>query len=103
MFWNTSTQFFLYADPYERGRFPVFQSLDGPGFLEGSGIIFVTVVQEQSYKIESQSDEDIKEEVLSILRKMFGSEKVPEPTAFLTTRWSKVSKFWSVHDPLKQY
>lgn len=32
----------LYAD-YERGRYPVWQSLDHPDFLPGSGIIFVTV------------------------------------------------------------
>lgn len=33
VFWNTSTQFFLYADPTERGYYPVFQSLDGPPVL----------------------------------------------------------------------
>lgn len=34
IFWNQSTQFFLYADPDTRGYFPLFQSLDTPGFLE---------------------------------------------------------------------
>jgi polyamine oxidase len=32
----------LYADP-ERGRYPVWQSLDHENFFPGSGIIFVTV------------------------------------------------------------
>ena len=32
----------LYAD-HERGRYPVWQSLDHPSFLPGSGILFVTV------------------------------------------------------------
>ncbi|KAG6863157.1 hypothetical protein C0991_007884, partial [Blastosporella zonata] len=40
-FWF-DTQFALYADP-ERGRYPVWQSLDVEGFMPGSGIIFVTV------------------------------------------------------------
>jgi polyamine oxidase len=88
VFWNTSTQFFLYADPNERGWYPVFQSLDGPGFLPGSGILFVTVVQDQSYRVEAQSDEQTKEEVLAVLRKMYGSEKVPMPTAFMYPRWT---------------
>ena len=44
VFWNQSYQFFLYADPDVRGYYPVFQSLDGLGFLPGSGIIFVTVL-----------------------------------------------------------
>ena len=32
----------IYADP-ERGRYPVWQSLDHPNFFPGSRIIFVTV------------------------------------------------------------
>lgn len=88
VFWNTSTQFFLYADPFERGYFPVWQSLDGPGFLPGSGILFVTVTQEQSYRVEAQDDEQTKEQVLNVLRKMFGAANVPEPIAFLYPRWT---------------
>ncbi|KAL8834954.1 MAG: hypothetical protein Q9170_003531 [Blastenia crenularia] len=88
VFWNTSYQFFLYADPHERGYYPVFQSLDGEGFLPGSGIIFVTVVQTQSYVVEAQDDETTKAEVLDVLRDMFGAENVPEPIAFLYPRWS---------------
>lgn len=88
VFWNTSSQFFLYADPEERGYYPVFQSLDGPGFLPGSGIIFVTVVQHQSYVVEAQDDETTKAEVLAVLRDMFGPENVPDPIAFTYPRWS---------------
>ena len=38
-FWDEDTQFFLYADPNERGWYPVWQSLSGPSFLPGSGIL----------------------------------------------------------------
>ncbi|MCJ1415425.1 hypothetical protein MMC32_001757 [Xylographa parallela] len=88
VFWNTSTQFFLYADPIERGYYPVFQSLDGPGFLPGSGILFVTVVSEQSYAAENQDDATTKAQVLAVLRDMYGAKNVPEPTAFMYPRWS---------------
>jgi len=88
VFWNTSTQFFLYADPTQRGYYPVFQSLDSPDFLPGSGILFVTVIQDQSHRIESQSDTQTKAEVLAVLRRMFGADNVPEPTAFMYPRWS---------------
>ena len=88
VFWNTSIQFFLYADPDERGYFPLWQSLDAPGFLPGSGIIFVTVTQDQSYRVEAQDDEQTKEQVLNVLRDMFGPTNVPEPIAFLYPRWS---------------
>ena len=88
VFWNTSYQFFLYADPIERGYYPLWQSLDAPGFLPGSGIIFVTVVQDQSYAVENQDDATTKAQVLSVLRNMFGAENVPEPIAFMYPRWS---------------
>ena len=90
VFWNTSMQFFLYADPVERGYYPVFQSLDGPGFLPGSGILFVTVVHDQSYVVEAQDDETTKKQVLEVLRRMYGEDKVPDPIAFMYPRWSEV-------------
>ena len=88
VFWDTNTQFFLYADPVTRGYYPVFQSLDGPGFLEGSGIFFVTVVYEQSYTVEAQDPELTKQQVLEVLRRMYGAENVPMPTAFMYPNWS---------------
>jgi len=88
-FWNTSTQFFLYADPNQRGYYPVFQSLDGPGFLPGSGIIFVTVVHTQSSQVEKQDDATTRAQVLAVLRHMFGAKTVPEPTAFYYPRWGQ--------------
>lgn len=88
VFWPKDTQFFLYADPIERGYYPVFQSLDTPGFLEGSGIIFVTVVHDQSYRVEAQTDEETKDQVMAVLRDMYGADNVPEPIAFMYPRWS---------------
>ncbi|KAK4692806.1 polyamine oxidase, partial [Lecanoromycetidae sp. Uapishka_2] len=88
VFWNTSYQFFLYADPDERGYYPLFQSLDASGFLPGSGIIFVTVTQDQSYVVEAQDDATTKAQVLEVLRNMFGAANVPDPIAFLYPRWS---------------
>lgn len=42
-FWDTSKQFSLYADPIRRGHYALFQNLDHPDFLPGSGIIFITL------------------------------------------------------------
>ena len=87
-FWDSNTQFFLYADSTERGRYPVWQSLSGPGFLENSGILFATVVDGQSYRIEKQSDEETLAEVMAVLRTMYPGVDIPEPIAFMYPRWS---------------
>ncbi|KAK8215855.1 putative flavin-containing polyamine oxidase [Phyllosticta capitalensis] len=87
-FWPTDTQYFLYADPDRRGYYPIWQSLSTPGFLPGSNIIFVTVVDDESYRVEAQTDEQTKAEALEVLRKMFPDVDVPEPIDFMYPRWS---------------
>lgn len=87
-FWPRDTQYFLYADPTSRGYYPVWQSLSAPGFIPESNIIFVTVVAEEAYRVERQSDEQTKNEVMAVLRKMYPDLDIPEPTAFMYPRWT---------------
>ncbi|KAK0390500.1 hypothetical protein NLU13_0004 [Sarocladium strictum] len=88
-FWDPNTQYFLYADPTTRGYYPVWQSLSTPGFLEGSNIIFATVVGSESYRIEQQSDQKTKDECLAVLKAMFPNITIPEVEAFTYPRWSQ--------------
>lgn len=92
-FWPTDTQFFLYAHPTTRGYYTVWQSLSTEGFLPGSNIIFATLVDEQSYRIEAQDDAITMQEGLEVLRQMFPNITVPEPIAFLYPRWTQTP--WS--------
>ena len=92
-FWPSETEYFLYASPTTRGYYPVWQSLSKNTFLPESNIIFVTVVSDQSYRIENQSDEETKDEVMAVLRQMFPDKDIPEPTAFMYPRWTKTP--WS--------
>ncbi|KAI1338251.1 amine oxidase [Xylariaceae sp. FL0016] len=87
-FWDLDTQFFLYADNTTRGYYPVWQSLAAPGFLEDSNIIFVTVVDGESYRVEQQSDEETKAECMAVLAAMFPDKDIPEPIDFMYPRWS---------------
>lgn len=89
-FWDKSTEFFLYASK-TRGYYPVWQSLDHDLFHPGSGLIFATVVGDQSRRIERLTDEEVKQEALGVLRDMFGD--IPEPTAFYFPRWGSTP--WS--------
>ncbi|KAI9733149.1 MAG: hypothetical protein M1834_003696, partial [Cirrosporium novae-zelandiae] len=88
-FWDSNTQFLLYADPYERGRYPSFQPLDVPNALPGSGIIVCTVVNKQSYRVEAQPDEVTKAEIMEVLRNMYG-KNISDPVDFYVPRWTQV-------------
>lgn len=92
-FWPEDTQFFLYASPSTRGYYPLFQSLSAPGFLPGSNIIFVTVVDNESYRVENQPEEQTLSEILEVLQQMFPDVRVPEPVAFLFPYWTETP--WS--------
>ncbi len=95
----------LYADS-ERGRYPVWQSLDHPDFLPGSGIFFVTITVsplsssslspphlfrflqgDYSIRIEGLPDSQVQDEVMGVIRSMFPNVTVPEPIAFHFPRW----------------
>ncbi|KIM37932.1 hypothetical protein M413DRAFT_76550 [Hebeloma cylindrosporum] len=84
-FWF-DTEMAIYADS-ERGRYPVWQSLDHPNFFPGSGIVFVTVTGDYSVRIEALPDSQVQQEVMGVVRSMFPNVTVPEPTEFFFPRW----------------
>jgi polyamine oxidase len=95
----------IYADK-ERGRYPIWQSLDHVDFLPGSGIVFVTVTVSTtaplralladrndtqgdfSLRIEGMEDSDVQDEVMEVLRAMYPNMTVPDPVAFHFKRWN---------------
>ncbi|KAI0820503.1 amine oxidase [Trametes gibbosa] len=85
-FWFDS-EMALYAD-HERGRYPIWQSLDHSGLFLGSGIIMTTVTGDFSRRIESMSDFAVQEEVLSVLRTMYPNATIPDPVDFHFKRWN---------------
>ncbi|KAH9862890.1 hypothetical protein J1614_010983 [Plenodomus biglobosus] len=92
-FWPTDKQFFLYADPTTRGYYAIWQSLSTEGFFPGSNILFATLVDEQSARVEAQNNETTLAGAMAVLRNMFPDVDVPEPTAFYYPRWGQVP--WS--------
>ncbi|EZF68561.1 hypothetical protein H105_08892 [Trichophyton soudanense CBS 452.61] len=86
-FWPNS-QYLMYADPRERGYYPLFQPLDLPGALRGSGILVGTVVGKQARRVEAQTNQETQDEIMKVLRMMFG-ENIPDPTAIWYPRWNQ--------------
>jgi polyamine oxidase len=84
-FWPTGpgTEFFLYAHE-RRGYYPIWQHLENE--LPGSNILFATVTDTESVRIEQQPDKETVGEIMEVLKKLFG-ENVPKPTNILVPRW----------------
>ncbi|CAK7328940.1 unnamed protein product [Dovyalis caffra] len=84
-FWPSGpgTQFFLYAHE-KRGYYPIWQHLETE--MPGSNILFVTVTDEEAKRIEQQPDIKIQEEIMDVLKKMFGNN-IPQPEDILIPRW----------------
>ncbi|KZT61148.1 amine oxidase, partial [Calocera cornea HHB12733] len=79
-FWP-ATEYQLHASS-RRGYYTQFQSLDAPGVLEGSHVLFTTLTDEESVRVEGLTDAEVQEEVLDVLRGMYGTVNVSDVTAF---------------------
>ncbi|MCO5591111.1 hypothetical protein L7F22_045088 [Adiantum nelumboides] len=86
-FWpvGPGTEFFVYADN-KRGYYNIWQHLENE--YPGSNILFVTATDDESRRIEQQSDEETKQEIMVVLRKIFGPN-IPEIEDILVPRWWK--------------
>ncbi|XP_039117607.1 LOW QUALITY PROTEIN: polyamine oxidase 1-like [Dioscorea cayenensis subsp. rotundata] len=84
-FWPTEngTEFFLYASK-RRGYYPIWQQLEKQ--YPGANVLLVTVTDEESRRIEQQSNAATKAEIMNVLRDMFG-KNIPEATDILVPRW----------------
>lgn len=77
-FWDDH-EYILHASK-TRGYFPILQDLDRPGMLlSGSGILLITVTGDEGRRIEKQTDEETKAEIMTTLKKIYG-EGIPNPS-----------------------
>ncbi|EFJ34103.1 hypothetical protein SELMODRAFT_439136 [Selaginella moellendorffii] len=85
-FWPSNgplTEFMLYADEH-RGYYPVWQHLENE--YPGANVMFVTVTDDESRRIEQQPRNETIEEVHEVLKNMFGPS-VPKPIDILVPKW----------------
>ncbi|KAG2173264.1 hypothetical protein INT43_004638 [Umbelopsis isabellina] len=85
-FWDDN-QYTVYADPASRGFYNTWQNFNA--FFpknKTSNIFYVTLTQDQAYRIEAMSDEDIKAEVTEVVRGMYGKHINP-PVDMFVPRW----------------
>ncbi|KAI8339831.1 hypothetical protein BD560DRAFT_412543 [Blakeslea trispora] len=87
-FWDDQ-QFIVYADPDQRGYYAAWQNLNAPRFLPNtsdSHIFFVTVTQDMAHRVEAMEDDQVKAEIMQVLKRMYG-DNIPEPSDFVFPRW----------------
>ncbi|KAL0956484.1 hypothetical protein HGRIS_002630 [Hohenbuehelia grisea] len=84
-FWFDST-FGLYADR-ARGTYPIFHSYDHPDLFPDSGILSTTVTGDYSRWVTAISNEEIKDEVVAVLKTIFPEANVTEPEELFFHRW----------------
>ncbi|XBH59284.1 hypothetical protein VPH35_080573 [Triticum aestivum] len=85
-FWpeGKGREFFLYASS-RRGYYGVWQEFEAQ--YPDANVLLVTVTDEESRRIEQQSDNQTKAEIMEVLRSMFPGEDVPDATDILVPRW----------------
>eukprot|EP00656_Telonema_subtile_P000413 TRINITY_DN10190_c0_g1_i6.p1 TRINITY_DN10190_c0_g1~~TRINITY_DN10190_c0_g1_i6.p1 ORF type:complete len:275 (+),score=56.25 TRINITY_DN10190_c0_g1_i6:775-1599(+) len=85
-FW-ADVDYALFADPEERGSYAVWQSLESQHkFLpEAANMLMVTVVQDQSKRVETQPTAITVSQIQKVLATMYGD--IPEPVSVLVPRW----------------
>ncbi|KAJ1323738.1 polyamine oxidase [Microdochium nivale] len=88
-FWGDE-QFTYYADPEVRGRYPVWQNLNAPGFFNGSAgdgyVLFNTHVDAEAHRVARMTDKDVQDEAMIKLREMYGAD-IPDPLDIVVPRW----------------
>ncbi|CAO3595463.1 unnamed protein product [Absidia cylindrospora] len=87
-FWDDN-EFTLYVNPTTRGLFSVWQNMNAKGYFpKGTkdNVFFVTVTQDYAHMVEAMTDDQVKEQLMTTLRKMYGDD-IPEPTDFKFPRW----------------
>ncbi|KAH9304248.1 hypothetical protein KI387_008652, partial [Taxus chinensis] len=87
-FWPASgpgTEFFIYAHE-RRGYYPIWQHLENE--YPGGNLLMVTVTDDESRRIQQQPEDDTKDEIMTILRKIFGNS-TPEMDDILIPKWGQ--------------
>ena len=77
-FWDEN-QFILNAGSLTE-TFPTVYNLNKKGMHPGSNVLLFTAVEDNSLRIEAQSENETKAEVMETLRKMYPNVTIPEPT-----------------------
>ena len=87
VFWEENE--FIYNAGSVHETFPLVLNLNKKGIHEGSNLLLFTALEENSLRIEKQTDNETKAEVMKTLEKMYPNISIPEPTELYVSRFSQ--------------
>ena len=94
-FWD-ERQYIFYASR-RRGYYPVWEDLQVDGGLpDDVSILFVTVTGEEATRVQFQSEDNTKAEIMEVLRSVYG-DGIPEATNILYKRWGRDPLFYGTY------
>ncbi|XP_068722900.1 uncharacterized protein [Montipora capricornis] len=86
-FWDDS-EYILHVSQERTGYFPHFQDLDRPDIFNGSTSLLATLTGDEALRIEAQDDSKTMDEVMQVLRNMYGDD-IPNATEIVLNKWSQ--------------
>ena len=60
-----------------RGHYVHFMNLDRPGLFEGQKLLLATVTDVESERVEKLSDNQVKDEIYNVLRRVYPTASQP--------------------------
>lgn len=77
-FWD-DTEWILHLSAQNTGHYPLFNDLDRSGLFPGSTSLLAIVTGDESLRVEAQDDSKTMEEVMQVMRNMYGPS-IPNAT-----------------------
>ncbi|XP_033637792.1 polyamine oxidase 1-like [Asterias rubens] len=91
-FWDDKEWIMHMSD--QRGYYPTFMNMEMSGlFPQGTNILVGFVVGDEARRVENQPIEETLQEVVSVLKDLYGEQAVPQPTDIMLSGW--------LNDPLQ--
>jgi len=88
-FWDQKELIF-YGSPYGRDKWGIWNNVQAGGkyFNNQSAILMVTATGEEGKRVEKMNYEEVENEVMEILKRMYGNN-IPNPLSIVFPRWGQ--------------
>ncbi|XP_072050179.1 uncharacterized protein [Amphiura filiformis] len=92
-FWD-DTEYILHATD-RHGYYPAFLNVEAEGLHPpGTNILIGFLTGDEAFRAELLTDDEVKAEILEVLRNIYGEDNVPDPVEFYMSRFATDPDFY---------